>query len=107
MDSVVLTKLDVLSGLEQLKICTGYKYEKKIIKNFTTDINILENCEPIYEELPGWKENLDKINKFEDLAENAKKYIKRIEQMMEIPICIVSIGPERNQTLILRKDFIF
>lgn len=107
LDAIILTKLDVLSGLEEIKICVGYKHKGKLIKNFTTNIDILENCEPVYEELSGWKENLEKINKFEDLPENAKKYIKRIEELLEIPVCIVSIGPERSQTLILKKEFLF
>jgi len=88
-------------------ICIGYKYNNKIIKNFSNNSKVLENCEPVYEELNGWNENFDGIKKFEDLPENAKKYIKRIEELMEVPISIVSIGPERNQTLILRKEFLF
>jgi adenylosuccinate synthase len=107
LDALVLTKLDVLSGLETVKICTGYKYKNKIIKNFTNNIAVLENSEPIYEELPGWKENLDNVKDFNNLPENAKKYIKRIEELLEVPACIVSIGPERNQTLILKKEFLF
>tara|TARA_B100000315_G_C14580401_1_gene590183 strand:+ start:651 stop:1823 length:1173 start_codon:yes stop_codon:yes gene_type:complete len=107
LDAVVLTKLDVLSGLEKIKICIGYKYKNKIIKEFTTNVEILENCEPVYEELPGWKEKLDGMNNFNELPENAKKYIKRIEELIEIPVCIVSIGPERSQTLILKEEFLF
>jgi len=107
LDAIVLTKLDVLSGLEKLKICIGYKYKNKIIKNFSNNSELLENCEPVYEELNAWNENLDGINNFEELPENAKKYIKRIEELMEVPISIVSIGPERNQTLILKKEFLF
>jgi len=106
-DAITLTKLDVLSGFDILKICVGYKYKDKIIKNFTTNINILENCEPIYEELPGWKEKLGLINRFDDLPENAKNYIRRIEELLKVPICIVSVGPERNQTIILMKEFLF
>jgi len=106
-DSITLTKLDVLSGLEEIKICVGYKYQNKIIKNFTTNLKILEKSEPIYEELTGWKENLDNISNFNDLPESAKKYIKRIEELIEVPICIVSVGPERNQTIILNKEFLF
>ena len=105
--AVVLTKLDVLSGLEKIKICIGYKYKSKIIKEFTTDVEILENCEPVYEELSGWKEKLDGMNDFNELPENAKKYIKRIEELIEVPVCIVSIGPGRDQTIILRKEFLF
>ena len=107
LDAIVLTKLDVLSGLDEIKICVGYKHNDKIIKNFTTDVEVLENCEPIYEQLPGWKEKLDNVNEFDTLPENARKYVKRIEELMEVPVCIVSIGPERNQTLVLRKDFLF
>jgi|TARA_Y100000310_G_scaffold91835_2_gene89366 adenylosuccinate synthase len=107
MDAIALIKLDVLSGLEKIKICIGYKYKDKIIKNFTTNLEILENCKPVYEELAGWKENLDNINKFEQLPENAKKYIKRIEELLDVPAYIVSIGPERNQTLVLKKEFLF
>ena len=107
LDAIVLTKLDVLSGLDEIKICVGYKHNDKIIKNFTTDVEVLENCEPIYEQLPGWKEKLDNVNEFDTLPKNARKYVKRIEELMEVPVCIVSIGPERNQTLVLRKDFLF
>jgi len=107
LDAIILTKMDVLSGLEEIKICVGYKYKNKIMKNFTTNIEALDSCEPIYEELPGWKENLDDIKRFDELPENAKKYLKRIEELLGIPVCIVSVGPERNQTLVLRKEFLF
>ncbi|MCH8329169.1 MAG: adenylosuccinate synthetase [Nanoarchaeota archaeon] len=107
LDAIVLTKLDVLSGFEEIKICVGYKYKNKIIKNFTTNIEILENCEPIYEELSGWKEKLDNVKSFKELPENAKKYVKRIEELLQVPVCIVSIGPERSQTIVLRKEFLF
>ncbi len=107
LDAITLTKLDVLSGLEKIKICVGYKYKNKIIKNFTTNLEVLENCEPIYEELLGWKEDISKIKNFKELPVNAKKYIKRIEELLEVPVAIVSIGPERNQTIVLRKEFLF
>ena len=106
-NSIVLTKLDVLSGNEKLKICIGYKHKDKIIKNFTTNLDVLENCEPVYEEIFGWKENIEDIKNFDELPENAKKYVKRIEELMGVPISIVSLGPERNQTLILKKEFLF
>jgi adenylosuccinate synthase len=107
LDAVALTKLDVLSGLEKMKICIGYKHKSKIIKNFSNNVDVLENCEPVYEELSGWKENLDNARKFDDLPENAKKYIKRIEELIGVPACIVSIGPGRDQTIILRNEFLF
>ena len=107
LDAITLTKLDVLSGLETVKICVGYKYKDKIIKNFTTNLEILKNCKPIYEELPGWKENLNKIKNFKELPSNAKNYIERIEELLNVPVCIISIGPERKQTLVVRKEFLF
>jgi len=107
MDAIALTKLDVLSGLEKIKICVGYKHDGRIIRSFTTNVGILEKCEPIYEDLPGWKESLIGIKEFKDLPENAKRYVKRIEDLVGIPVCIVSIGPERSQTLILKKEFLF
>ena len=106
-DSIVLTKLDVLSGLEQRKICVGYKHNTKIIKDFTTNVGILENSEPVYEELNGWMEDISDVKKFDELPQNAQKYVKRIEELLEVPVCIVSVGPERNQTLILKKEFLF
>ena len=107
MDAIALTKLDVLSGFEKIKICVGYKYEGRILKSFTTNAGILKNCMPIYEELPGWKESLSGIKEFKNLPENAKRYVKRIEDLLGIPVCIASIGPERGQTLVLRKEFLF
>lgn len=107
MDAIAVTKLDVLSGFDKVKICVGYKHNDRIIKNFSPDLEVLQNCEPIYEELPGWKENLNKINEFEKLPENAKKYVRRIENLIGTPVCIVSVGPERSQTLILKKEFLF
>ena len=107
MDAIALTKLDVLSGLEKIEICVGYKYDGRIIKSFTTNVEVLDKCEPVYEDLPGWKESLNAIKEFKGLPENAKRYVKRIEDLIGIPVCIVSIGPERSQTLILRKEFLF
>ena len=107
MDAIALTKLDVLSGFEKIKICVGYKYEDKIIRNFTPRIEILKNCKPIYEEIGGWSENISKAKDFGELPKNAQNYVERIEKLLNVPIVIVSIGPERSQTLILRKEFLF
>lgn len=106
-DSIAITKLDVLSDFKKIKICVGYKYDGKIIKNFTTDLRILENCEPIYEELDGWKENISKIKNYNKLPENAKKCLKRIEDLIETKISIISVGPGREQTIILSRGFLF
>ena len=107
MDAMVLTKLDVLSGFEKIKICVGYKYKDKILRNFPTNLAVLQGCKPVYEEMHGWRESLNGIKEFKSLPENAKRYVKRIEELAEIPVCIVSIGPERSQTFILRQEFLF
>ncbi len=107
MGAIALTKLDVFSGFEKIRICVGYKYDGRIIKSFTTNVSILDKCEPVYEDIPGWKESLNSIKEFKALPENAKRYVKRIEELVGIPVCIVSIGAERSQTLILRKEFLF
>jgi len=106
-DSIIITKLDVLSGLNKLKICTGYKHKDKVIKNFTTELKVLENCDPIYEEVDGWQEDISKITDYKDLPDNAKKYLKRLEELAGVPISIVSVGPGRQQTIILRKEDLF
>ncbi len=107
MDAIVLTKLDVLSGFEKIKISVGYKYKDKILKNFTTNLAVLQNCEPVYEEMEGWGENISRAKDFNSLPENARRYASRIEKLLGIPVCIVSVGPERNQTFVLRKEFLF
>ncbi|HLC61556.1 MAG TPA: adenylosuccinate synthase [Candidatus Nanoarchaeia archaeon] len=107
IDSIALTKLDVLTTVEKLRICVAYKYKGNIIKNFTTNMKILQNCEPIYEELDGWWDDLTKIKTYDQLPNNAKKYLRRIEELLKVPVSIVSVGPRRDQTIITRPEFLF
>jgi adenylosuccinate synthase len=100
-----LTKLDVLDGLETLKICTHYQYEGKTLDILPMDARILGKCIPIYEEMPGWKESTFGLKTMAALSANAKAYIKRIEELLQIPIDIISTGPDRNQTIILKHPF--
>ncbi len=104
LDSIALTKLDVLTGLEKLKICTGYKYGDKLFENHPNHQTVLHKCRPVYEEMDGWKENIKDIKNFQNLPENAKKYIKNIENILKIPVSMVSVGPERNQIIIREED---
>lgn len=99
-----LTKLDTLTGLKKIKICTGYKFNGRIITDFPASLEDLAQCEPVYEEFDGWEEDIQGAKTFEDLPYNAQKYVKRIEELMGIKATIISVGPERNQTIIL-KDF--
>ena len=107
IDSIALTKLDVLTTINKLKICVAYKYKGDIIKNFTTNIKILQNCQPIYEEFDGWWDYISKVKSYNNLPDNAKKYLRRIEELLRVPISIVSVGPKREQTIVTRPEFLF
>lgn len=100
MTCIALMLLDVLTGFEEVKICTGYKYGDEIIENFPASLHILGKCEPIYETLPGWSEDLSECETFDALPQNAKNYIERIEALTGVPVKIVSVGPKRSQTII-------
>ena len=105
LTGLVITKLDVLDGLEHLKICTGYEYNGKIVRDFPASLKILGSCKPVYEVLPGWPEDISDIRKFEDLPENARHYLHRIEELTETPIDMVSVGPGREETIIINNPF--
>ena len=103
---LVITKLDVLDGLPFLNICTDYAYQGQVIHDFPADLKVLEACRPVYETLPGWSEDITKIRKFEDLPQNTKHYLNRIAELAETPIHIVSVGPAREETIVLKNPFI-
>ena len=101
---LVVTKLDVLDALPEVKICTAYTDGDKVYKEFPAALNILNRCQPVYETLPGWQQDTTGIRRFEDLPAAAQRYITRIEELTGGTVTIVAVGPERNQ-IILRKDF--
>ena len=103
LTGLAITKLDVLSGIETLKLCTAYRYKQETLTEFPLALNVLEQCEPIYEELPGWSEDISGIRDLNDLPENAGNYLKRIEEIVETPIQIVSVGPDREDTIVLKN----
>lgn len=100
-----INKLDVLDGLAEIKICVEYRLHGKKLVVSPIDSDELENCEAIYETFPGWQENTQGITQWEQLPENAKAYLRRIETLVETPIDIISTGPDREQTIILRHPF--
>ena len=104
LTELFITKLDVLSGLEELKLCVGYKNENEVTTDYPYDQNILNTAEPVYEILDGWTEDITSVKKFDDLPENAKKYINAIEDFIEVPITFISVGPERNQNIVITDD---
>ncbi|MBW8361401.1 MAG: adenylosuccinate synthase [Kaistella sp.] len=106
INNLVITKLDVLSGISSLKIATKYKTEDgKIIDYFTSSTTKLYNYEPIYEELEGWDEDITKARTYDELPANAKKYIEFIENYLGINVYLVSVGPERSQNIIRKELF--
>ncbi len=105
MDNMVLTKIDVLSDFDKIKICTSYKYNEETIKEFPVNLETLQNCIPLYEEMEGWKGDISQINKYGDLPQQLKNYINRIEELVKTKVIIVSVGPKRSQTIIREKVF--
>lgn len=101
LTSFAVTKVDTLAGIEKLKVCTGYKFEDKVIDYFPASLEDLAKCEPIYEEFEGWDESIADARSYDELPENAKKYLKRIEEFTETKIAIVSVGPKRDQTMMV------
>jgi len=99
LTELAITKLDVLDGIEELKICTAYEYNGKKTIEFPTDIKKLEKCKPIYETVPGWKEITAEITEYNKLPENAKKYLSRLAKIAEAKISIVSVGAERSKII--------
>ena len=101
LTELFITKLDILSGLGELKLCVGYKNGNEVLTDYPYDQNILNTAEPVYETLKGWKDDISSIKNFEDLPKNAQTYIKAIEDFIEVPITFISVGPERTENIII------
>lgn len=99
IEEMALTKLDVLSHLDEIPICVEYRVNGKILKTFPTDETRLQAVEPVYESLPGWKESLSEVKEYSRLPEKAKRYIGRLEELVGIPARIISVGARRDQTV--------
>lgn len=102
IDYMAITRLDILDGLKTLKICTGYKYNGELIKEFPASLKVLAQVEPIYEEMPGWEESISGMRSYDELPANCRRYIERLSEVTGIAIGIVSVGPQRDQTMILK-----
>jgi len=103
---LVVTKLDVLSGIDPVKICTHYKCENKIVDYIPASLKLFERCEPVYEEMKGWPDSVDwhkvALGGYDVLPEQAKAYLERIEELVKAPIRLVSVGPERRDTIVIK-----
>ncbi len=100
-----ITKLDVLDGMETLKICTSYKYNGEILEMPPIGADAIAKCEPVYEEMPGWSEATVGIRNKDELPQNALNYLARLEEVVGVPVDIISTGPERDETIILRNPY--
>ena len=101
LTELFITKLDVLSGLEELKLCVGYKDNNEVITDYPFNQNVLNTAEPVYETFDGWTDDISTVESFEDLPNNAQSYIKAIEAFIEVPITFISVGPERTENIII------
>ena len=104
IDYMAVTRLDILDGFDEIKICTGYQYKGQLLKGVPASLNTLAEVEPVYETFQGWKTDISGIRSYESLPENARKYLARMAEITGIALGIISVGPSREQTIILAKD---
>lgn len=105
MTCIALMLLDVLTGFEEIQICTAYELDGEIIHHFPASLDDLGRCKPVYETLKGWTEDISGCETYESLPENARVYIERIEALVGIPVKVVSVGPKRSQTIVRNLNF--
>src|SRR5699024_10547372 len=96
---------DVLTGIETLKICVAYRYKGEVIEEFPANLSVLAECEPVYEELLGWTEDITGVRSLDELPNNARHYLERVSQLTGIALSIFSVGPDRTQTNIVRSVY--
>lgn len=105
LDYIAITRLDILDGLDEVKICVGYTRHGETVNGFPADLKVLAECEPVYETLKGWKQDISGIRRYEDLPAEARAYVERIAELTGVQIGIVSVGPNRDQTIDLVNVF--
>jgi adenylosuccinate synthase len=105
MTGIALTKLDVLTGFEKIPVCTAYRYQGSTIDEFPASAKVMQKAEPVYETIDGWNSPLGKVRQFSDLPTAAQKYVRRIEEVIGTEIILVSVGPGREQTILLKNPF--
>ena len=103
---MVITKLDVLNDFDTIKICVGYRVDGKVFHHVPANLEILKRSGPVYEELSGWKTELKGVKNFRDLPPNARRYVRRIEELIHTKITMISIGSERNETISIKNPFL-
>jgi adenylosuccinate synthase len=103
LDALALTKLDVLDGMERLDLCTAYRCGDRVLTDFPADLQVLADCEPIYESIPGWSEPTKGVRDFASLPSAAQAYVRALEQASGVPAAIISTGSDRDDTIV-RED---
>jgi adenylosuccinate synthase len=102
---IALTKLDVLSGLKTIGLCTAYELDGRRVTELPGDLEDLERIQPVYEMLPGWEDDLGAVRTFDELPENAKRYVRRVEEACAVPVVCISVGADRGETILLENPF--
>ena len=105
IDCLAITRLDILDALPTLKICTGYLYKGKLLHEYPASLKVLDEVEPVYEELPGWQSDITGIRRYEDLPLNARRYVERLSECSGARLGVISVGPDREQTILLEEMF--
>ncbi|ANU15706.1 adenylosuccinate synthase [Planococcus sp. CP5-4] len=103
LTDLTVNSIDVLTGLDTVKICTAYRYQGELITEYPANLRMLADCEPVYEEMPGWSEDVTSCKSLDELPDNARHYLERISQLTGVQISIFSVGPDRNQTNIVKS----
>jgi adenylosuccinate synthase len=103
-DTLALTKLDVLDELDEIKVCTGYRFEGDLLTEMPSDMTVLQACQPVYESLPGWKSPTHGARTFDELPKAARGYVERVSEVVGCEVGIVSTGPDRADTILRPKS---
>jgi len=106
LTGIALTKLDVLSGFDKINICTGYEYKGKLLKDLPASMEVFQACRPVYEEMPGWLSDISGVKSLSGLPLEARNYIRRLEELIDCPIILVSLGARREDTLLIKNPFL-
>ena len=104
LTDLILTKLDVLSALDTIKVCVAYEHEGRIYKTVPGHQSAFHHAKPIYEELPGWKTDITGCRRLEDLPKEAREYVQFIEELADVPVSMIAVGPSREQTIMRRWE---
>ncbi|MBC7345821.1 MAG: adenylosuccinate synthetase, partial [Clostridia bacterium] len=105
-DYLALTKLDVLDGFEKIRICVAYEYNGQIIQNFPLRLDVQQRCRPVWEEMPGWKEDISGARSYRDLPVQARRYVERLEELSGVKVALIGVGADREEIIVKEPEFL-